>query len=281
VDPEVVGTRQPGRDDGRRRRPASARRPRPVGSATAEADRERRLFGRLQDPADPLDVETAFCRYLPLARSIALGFRGNGERLEDLLQVASLGLVKAIRRFEVERGHRFSSFAIPVIRGEILRHLRDATWAVRVGRDQQHLALHVERRLWELATELGRSPTVEELASAVDCSVEDVVDARRALLAHHPASLDGPAEGRADGDVLVVDTLGAEDLELEAVVERSQLEALLERLPFMDREVLRLRVQQGLNQREIGRRVGLSQSRVSRVLEDSRMRLEVALSDAR
>ena len=251
----------------------------PVPLRPTEAGRERQMFLRLHDPTDPLDADAVFARYLPLARRIAGRYRSSGEPIEDLSQVASLGLLKAIRRFEVERGSRFSSFAVPVIRGELLRHLRDATWLVRVGRDQQHLALRVERSAWELTGQIGRSPTVEELSREVGCSLEEVVDARRALMAHRPASLNTPARRDPDGDTMVIDTLGGEDRGLEDVLERSQFETLLLNVPPRHREVVRLRFEHGMTQREIGARVGLSQMQVSRVLRDVRDRfLAVAQS---
>jgi RNA polymerase sigma-B factor len=247
----------------------------PHHDATAEALRERRLFFRLNDPADPLSTDAVIERYLPLARRLALHYRGSGEPLDDLIQVACLGLVKAVRRFEPIRGNRFGSFAIPVIRGELLRYLRDTTWLLRMGREQQGLALLVERTAWELMAALGRSPTAAELATALDCLIEDVVDARLALLCgHRSVSLDAPLGGPAESDATMVDLVGGEDRELDAVLDRGQADAFLRTLPREHREIVRLRYQHDLTQGEISRRVGVSQMRVSRVLQQTRRRIE-------
>jgi RNA polymerase sigma-B factor len=241
-----------------------------------ELRRERRLFSRLYDPADPVDTEVVMLRYRPLARHAVVPFRRSGEPLEDLVQIAHLGLLKAIRRFDPDRGCRFSSFAMPTMRGELRRHFRDATWFVHVPRDLQDLALRVERAARDLTVATGRSPTAEVVADAAGCTVEDVVEGRMALQAHSVTSLHAPAGRTPEDGVALIDALGAEDADLLAVLARAELDAVLRSIPRPYREIVRLRYDEDLTQREIGRRVGVSQMQVSRVLGEARRRLEEA-----
>jgi RNA polymerase sigma-B factor len=237
-----------------------------------EAERERRMFARMHDPDDPLDADDVLRRYLPLARHIAGRYRGTGEPDDDLLQVATLGLLKAIRRFDPARGTMFSSYAMPTVAGELRRHLRDTTWFIHVPRDLQELALHVDRCARELTSSGGRRPTAEDVAAAMQCTVEEVVDGRRALGAHRALSLDttGP-----DGDEAIprIDALGHDDPGFDGVAARHGLDVLLQAVPRREREILRLRYEEDLTQREIGRRVGVSQMHVSRILQGALRRL--------
>jgi RNA polymerase sigma-B factor len=241
-----------------------------------EAQRERRLFSRLHDPDDPLDVEVVLRRYLPLARRIAARFRGTGEPFDDLLQVACLGLLKAIRRFDPQRGTMFSSFATPTVLGELRRHFRDTTWFVHVPRELQELALRVDRSARELTISLGHPPTAEALADALGCSVERVVEGRMVLGAHRAISFETPRRGDGDDEAALIDTLGGEDDGFCGVVERGALDMLLRSVPRREREILRLRYVEDLTQGEIGRRVGVSQMQVSRILRQALGRLHAA-----
>jgi RNA polymerase sigma-B factor len=244
-----------------------------------EAERERRMFARLHDPDDVLDAGDVLRRYLPLARHVAARFRGTGEPDDDLLQVASLGLLKAIRRFDPSRGTMFSSYAMPTVTGELRRHLRDTTWFVHVPRDLQELALRVDRCARDLTTASGRSPTVEAVAAAVGCTVEQVVDGRRALGAHRAFSLDSTGSDEDESAIPRMDTLGGDDPSFDGVAERHGLDVLLRAVPRREREILRLRYEEDLTQREIGRRVGISQMHVSRILQEALRRLrDVAVS---
>jgi RNA polymerase sigma-B factor len=245
-----------------------------------QADRERRMFARLHDPNDPLEADDVLRRYLPLARYIAARFRGSGEPDEDLLQVASLGLLKAIRRFDATRGTMFSSYAMPTVLGELRRHLRDTTWFVHVPRDLQELALHVDRCVRDLTTSSGRPPTAEDVASALDCTVEQVIDGRRALGAHRALSLD-TASSDADESFPRMEALGHDDPGFDGVAERHGLDVLLQAVPRREREILRLRYEEDLTQREIGRRVGVSQMHVSRILQEALRRLRDVAAPAR
>ncbi|MCW3022098.1 MAG: SigB/SigF/SigG family polymerase sigma factor [Conexibacter sp.] len=242
----------------------------------AEVQRERRLFARLHDPDDPLDADAVLHRYLPLARRIAARFRGTGEPYDDLLQVASLGLLKAIRRFDPARGTMFSSFATPTVLGELRRHLRDTTWFVHVPRELQELALRVDRSARQLTVDSGRAPTVQDLAEAVGCSQDDVLEGRKVLGAHRAISFEAPRHGDGEDEVALVDTLGDEDAGFGGVVERGALDTLLRSVPRRDREILRLRYEEDLTQREIGRRIGVSQMQVSRILHQALGRLRAA-----
>jgi RNA polymerase sigma-B factor len=243
-----------------------------------DAENERRMFARLHDPRDPLDDDEVLRRYLPLARHIAGRFRGLGESEEDLVQVASLGLLRAVRRFDPNRGTRFSSYAMPTITGEVRRHLRDATWFVHVPRNLQELALHVDRCVRDLTARNGRVPTVDEVADALKCTPEEVVEGRRALGAHFSVSLDTPS--RADDDAPPqIEAMGDADRGYDRVASRDGFDVLLRAVPRRDREILRLRYEHDLTQREIGRRVGVSQMHVSRVLKDRLARLRDVLGD--
>jgi RNA polymerase sigma-B factor len=238
-----------------------------------EAQRERRLFARLHDPCDPLDADVVLCRYLPLARRIAVGFRATGEPYDDLLQVASLGLLKAIRRFDPTRGTKFSSYATPTVTGELRRHLRDTTWFVHVPRDLQELALGVDRSSRELTVRSGRPPTDEAVADALGCSPAEVVEGRQVLAAHRAVSFEAPRRGDGEEQAVLIDTLGTEDDGFVGVVERGTLDMLLRAVPRREREILRLRYEEDLTQREIGRRIGVSQMQVSRIIRQALKRL--------
>ena len=206
-------------------------------------------------------------RYLPLARSLALRYRHTQEPIEDLMQVASVGLVKAIDRWDPERGTAFVSFAVPTIRGELRRYFRDCTWIVRPPRALQELALQVIRVRNQLWTAQGREPTVAELAAALGRPREEIVDAVAAAEGRHPVSLDAPA---ADGDGSAhLDLRGDTDAALAAVNDRLLADHLVRSLDSRARAVLRMRFELDLRQWEIADRVGVSQMHVSRILRDS------------
>jgi RNA polymerase sigma-B factor len=219
-------------------------------------------------------------RYLPLARRLARRYQRSEEPLEDLVQVASLGLLKAIDRFDTARDVAFSSFAVPTILGELKRHFRDRTWAVRVPRDLQELALRVDRAVAELSLGKHRAPTVAELAEALDASEEQVLEALRAAGAYHAGSLDAPRPGRAGigtpGESLA-DALGEEEDGFERAEERATLAPLLAHVSSRERLVLTLRFGEDLTQAEIGERIGVSQMQVSRLIRQALIRLRMGL----
>jgi len=203
---------------------------------------------------------------LPLANAIAGRFaRRHPELADELRQVAALGLIKAVDRFEPGRGTAFSTFAVPTIQGEIRRYFRDQTWAVRVPRGLQERAVRLQGDRDALTEQLGRTPTARELAEWTGDTVEDVLDALHAMRARTGDSLDRPVEREDEPGIRLGDTFGAEDAELAAAEERAALAPLLARLTRRERLVLRLYVEEDLTQREVGRRLGCSQMHVSRI----------------
>jgi RNA polymerase sigma-B factor len=213
-------------------------------------------------------------RFLPLARHLARRYQGGGED-EDLVQVASLGLLKAIDRFDPARGIAFSSFAVPTIIGEIKRYFRDHGWAVRVPRDVQELAVRLGTVSRELSARLQRAPTPAELAERCDVSVEQVLEALATETAHRPDSFDRPRDD--DGDEPAYGP-GKEDPALAGVEDADEIAAWLALLPARERAVLRLRFQHELRQWEIGELLGLSQMQVSRLIRRSMSTLQDAAS---
>jgi RNA polymerase sigma-B factor len=210
---------------------------------------------------------------LGLAESIARRYGGRGERHEDLSQVAMLGLLKAVERFEPERGLAFSSFAAPTIEGELKRHFRDRRWAVRMPRRLQELSLAVNQSAAGLAQRRGRSPTVVEIARDTGLTEESVLEAIEAGRAATAASLDTGGRDDADGSDAPIERLGGSDPDLEGVEQRLVVTRLLEILPEREQEMMLLRFYDGLTQSEIASRFGISQMQVSRMLTRSLERL--------
>ncbi len=242
----------------------------------ATDDARLRRYGAHRDPQDR---EWLVERYLPLARHVAARYRGGSEPMEDLEQVASLALVKAIDRFDPARGASFSSYAVPTIAGELRRHFRDYTWALRVPRDLQELAVKVGKAESALQTELGRVPTAAEVADRLDCSVEQLLEARDANSANRMTSIDAPGSSDDDEGASLADRLGAEDEGLAGVERALTVGSALETLDDRAREILRLRFQEELTQSAIGQRVGLSQMHVSRLIRQALETLRAASSD--
>jgi RNA polymerase sigma-B factor len=233
-----------------------------------------RAYARDRDPALRERLITA---YLPLAASIARRFvHGDSELLDELRQVAAIGLVKAVDRYDPERGAAFSTFAVPTIQGEIRRYFRDLTWTVRPPRDLQERALRLERERGRLTEQLGRAPTARELADAADCSLEDVVEALEAMRARVGESLARPVAGDDDDAFTLGDTLGREDKGFAAADDRAALEPLLATLSDRERVVVELYLRHDLTQAQIGRRIGCSQMHVSRIVRGAMARLEAA-----
>jgi RNA polymerase sigma-B factor len=231
------------------------------------------LFERWQQDRDHHAREQLTEMFLPLARSLARRYMGAQEPIDDLIQVASLGLVKAIDRFDTSRGIAFSSYAVPTILGELRRYFRDTGWAVHVPRGAQERALLAEKTLRRLSTEAGHTPSVRELAEYLEWEVSDVLDALEAGAAHHATSLDAPSRNQDDEDWSLVDSLGATDERLELVEARVSVEAVARDLPERDRKVLRLRFIDDLTQSQIGAEIGVSQMQVSRILRSALARL--------
>ena len=252
------------------------------GSADRAAAREfeRELLVRYHELGDLAAREELVERFLPLARDLALRYTYADEPYDDLLQVACLGLIKAIDRFEPGRGTKFTSYAAPTILGELKRHFRDKGWSLHVPRDLQERTLAVSRATEILSTELGRSPNVREVAGHLGCSVEQVLEAQEAAASYEAASLDAPIARDDDESAALVDLLGSEDTAYELVEDREAIARTWKELPDEERSVLELRFMHDLNQREIGDRIGYSQMHVSRLLRRALTRLETAATAA-
>jgi RNA polymerase sigma-B factor len=218
--------------------------------------------------ADPNARAALIERFLPLARSLARRYQRSGEPLEDLIQVASVALVKAIDRYDPARGCAFSTFAVPTITGELKRHFRDLTWTVRPPRDVQELTLRVDTALVRITQQLDRSPTTCELAAAAGLDEEQVLEALQARCGRSGLSLHAPQGERGDVTTLQ-DTLGAEDPDIARAETRAELSGLLKTVSPRAREMLRLRFEEDMTQAEIGAVFGVSQMQVSRILRQT------------
>jgi RNA polymerase sigma-B factor len=237
-------------------------------------DPETAVFERYRRSRDPADRDALVRRYLPLAGALAARYRHTSEPFDDLRQVASLGLVKAIDRYDPARGTAFTSFAVPTILGELRRHFRDTTWMVRVPRDLQELAGRLDDATTELEPELGRGATADELAQRLGVTAERVLEAREAAGAHWATSLDAPPAA-GDGGTSLAELFGAEDDALGAVEDAVTLELLAaDALDDREREILRLRFGEDLRQSDIGERLGISQMHVSRLIRRALERLQ-------
>lgn len=235
---------------------------------------ERELLRRAAN-GEKLAREQLVTRFMPLARSLALRYRRSTEPFDDLLQVASLGLIKAIDGFDPQREIAFPSYAVPTILGEIKRYFRDRTWAVRVPRGLQELSLRVDHTVGRLAEELGRQPSVAEIAAVVGSNEESVLEALQAGGAYRTLSFQAPRGTDDDGSTLG-DSIGVEEYGFERAEERAMLATLQRQITPREREVLRLRFEQDLTQAEIGLLLGVSQMQVSRIVRQALERLRAA-----
>jgi RNA polymerase sigma-B factor len=247
----------------------------PRASGAERHRRDRELFVRLKEHGDQRAREELVERFMGLARQVALRYRRQSEPLEDVMQVAALGLLKAIDRFDADRGIAFSSFAVPTMLGEVKRHFRDKSWTVRPPRDLQELTLRVEHATTELASRLGRSPSVAELSEQLGVGDEEILEALEAGRARSATSLSAP---RGDGDdgATLADVLGDEEDGFDRAEERATLATLFAELTPRERTVLTLRFHEDMTQAEIGQIVGVSQMQVSRIIRNSIERLRIA-----
>ena len=237
---------------------------------------EELLLVRYHRDGDLRAREELTRRLMPLARDLAGRYANSGEPLEDLTQVAYLGLLKAIDRYDLDRGTGFVAYAVPTIRGELKRHFRDKGWAMHVPRDLQERALAVRRCRAVLEGRLGRSPTVREVAAELECDTEQVLEATLASNHYSVASLDAPPARDEDDAASLGDLIGARDETYSAVDDREAIAGNWRDLSELERRVVRLRLVDELPQREIGRRVGFSQMHISRVLRRALERLAPA-----
>jgi RNA polymerase sigma-B factor len=242
-----------------------------------ERDDLRRKFREYADTKDPALREDLVTAHIGLAEYLARRFTNRGEPLDDLVQVASLGLLKAVDRFDPERGLEFSTYATPTIVGELKRHFRDKGWAVRVPRRVQELHLRLGSVVSVLSQELGRSPTIGEIAQAASVSEEDVLEAIEAGHAYRFTSLDAPSGSDDEGTLAT--QLGEDDQALIDSEHRVALSPLIARFPPRERTILHLRFFEGLTQSEIAGRLGISQMHVSRLLARSLAQLRASAED--
>jgi RNA polymerase sigma-B factor len=243
----------------------------PVDRARRRRD-DHRLMRRVQT-GDESARDELITRYMPLARSLALRYRRASEPLDDLIQVASMGLVKAVDRWDPERGLAFSSFAVPTILGELRRYFRDSTGDVRPARDLQERCLALEEARERLWGKLGRSPTVADLSEHLGRSAEEIVEALQAGVARSLRSLDVPAHDDDSDSATAGDLIGADDSEFARVEAGATLQRLTGILDARARLILGLRFGEDMLQSEIAEVVGLSQMHVSRIIRASLERL--------
>jgi RNA polymerase sigma-B factor len=234
------------------------------------------MWKRLQRTGDAAARDALVDHYLPLARHLARRYDHRGEPLEDLVQVASLGLVKAVGRFDPDLGLRFSSFAVPTILGELKRHFRDSGWALHVTRGMQERVMDVTQAIDFLSAGSGRTPAAGELAEFLNLPVEEVIEALHAGAAHDTASLDAPVGSDEEVPVTLGECFGEIDRRYDVVEHTASLAGTLRAMPERERSILMLRFSADLTQREIAERLGMSQMHVSRLIRKALDRLRVA-----
>jgi RNA polymerase sigma-B factor len=262
--------------------PADAR-PAPSPAQTAQRARTAELFAEIHrlsefDPARKVARDALIELHLPLVEYLARRFRNRGEPYEDLVQVGTIGLLKAVDRFDSDRGVEFSTYATPTVVGEIKRYFRDKGWAIRVPRRLQEMKLALSKSTGELSQKLGRSPTIAEIAAHLGVSEDEVIEGLESANAYSTISLDAPDSGDDDSPAMA-DTLGISDDALEGVEYRAALAPLLAQLPPRERTILTLRFFGGMTQTQIADRIGISQMHVSRLLATSLAQLREAFAD--
>jgi RNA polymerase sigma-B factor len=258
--------------------PTSPERPTAAGEAEASsglsrAEEDRRLLIRYHRNGDESAREQLVERLLPLARRMARRYRRSDEPLDDLVQVATLGLIKAIDRFDPARETAFSSYAVPTMLGELKRYFRDNGWAVHVPRGMQERVMQVDNAVKDLSRRLGRSPSVAEIGEMLDLAPEQVLEAMEAASAYDAVSLESYRFGEEGDGETYAESIGVEDERFELVEYGATIAPTLQALPPRDRVVLHLRFVEDLTQAEIAERVGVSQMHVSRLIRRALERL--------
>ena len=244
----------------------------PVELSTAT---DRDLLRRYHEEGDASAREVLVERHLPLVRSLARRYAGRGESLDDIEQVGAVGLIKAIDRYELSREVALTTYATPNVVGEIKRHFRDKGWAIRVPRALQELNGKMGPTIERLTSKLGRSPSIAEIAGEFKTTTEQVVEAMEAGSAYAPLSLSAGPSG--DEELDPMETIGSTDAGYERTDDRASLEPALAALPDREREILRMRFEDGLTQTQIAERVGISQMHVSRLIRRSLERMRSQL----
>jgi RNA polymerase sigma-B factor len=264
-----------------RRSGESACRAYAAHDAVGTGQSEESLFQRYHSHHDLTAREELIRRFLPLARRLARRYDGGDEPFEDLFQVAGLALVKAVDRFDTERGTSFVSYAVPTITGELKRHFRDCSWAAHVPRSMQERILNIRHAIARLSGELGRSPAAEQIATATGLSIEAVLEGLEAARALNHLSLNEPVPSDHGGGATYADVAGEIDPRFEMIEERLSLRRGFRALPQRERLILYLRFNDGLTEAEIGRRMGISQMHISRLLRRALARLDALTRHAR
>ncbi len=228
------------------------------------------------EPARARARDELVALHLPLVEHCARRFRNRGEPLEDLVQVGTIGLIKSVDRFDPQRGVEFSTYATPTVIGEIKRYFRDKGWAIRVPRRLQELRMQIGSTTAELTQALGRSPTPRELAEAIGCTVEEIVEGLESSNAYSTLSLDA-SDDHDDGAASMLDAIGVDDANLEHVEIRESLKPLLDRLEPREKRILLLRFFKNMTQSQIAEEIGVSQMHVSRLLSRTLVQLRTSL----
>ena len=244
------------------------------GKAAWDKDRTRELFRRFKEEGDAEARDQLIVNHINLVRFLASKFKNRGESLEDLIQVGTIGLIKAIDRFDPERGLEFTTYATPTIMGEIKRHFRDKGWSVRVPRRLQELSAKVNQASDELTNQLQRSPSVAEIAEHLGTSVDEVLEAMESSSAYSSVPLEGGGGGEEDETPSIIDHYATEDPDLAASDDRIVLEQAIADFSPREQEVVRMRFDEGLTQVEIAERLGISQVQVSRLLRRTLRRIQ-------
>jgi RNA polymerase sigma-B factor len=253
----------------------------PSGGIEATRRRSAELFAQLREnstaePPRAAAREGLVHLHLPLVEHCARRFRNRGEPFEDLVQVGTIGLLKSIDRFDVDRGVEFSTYATPTIIGEIKRYFRDKGWAIRVPRRLQELRMQIGSASAELTQSLGRSPTPRELAERIGCSVEEILEGIESSNAYSTLSLDA-TDNDEDGAATMLDAIGVDDENLEHVEIRESIKPLLDRLDAREKRILLLRFFKNMTQSQIAEEIGVSQMHVSRLLSRTLEQLRTSL----
>jgi RNA polymerase sigma-B factor len=242
---------------------------------------DRALLRRYHEEGDVAAREQLIEQYMSLVRSLARRYAYRGEQLDDLVQIGAIGLIKAIDRFDLDRGVELTTYATPNIIGEIKRHFRDRGWSVRVPRGLQELNVQLSRIVEQLTVQLARSPTISELAEAAGVQEEEVLEALESGRAYSSLSLSAGGGGDEDGDLDPLESLGTEEHQYEVSEDRAVLAPGFRALDERERTILHLRFFEGLTQSQIAQQVGISQMHVSRLIRRSleKIRQEIAADE--
>jgi RNA polymerase sigma-B factor len=241
-----------------------------LSRADCLASDEPSLFRKWQADGDQIARESLIREYTPLSRSLARRYGRSSEPFDDLFQVAQLGLLKAIDRYDPDRGFPFKAFAVPTILGEMRRYFRDSGWSVHVPRGAQERALQVREAQQQMSEDCGHAPSVSQLSQYLEIGTEEVLDGLRALAGYGTLSLDAPRRGgEEDESGSYAESIGEEDRRFELIELGLSVGSALEQITPREREILHLRFYEGLTQREIAERVGVSQMHVSRLIRRS------------